>query len=182
MKSTKYTTKFIGILILTAYLMLTKEFTNSKIIVFLTDILSGLSVIGIPILLKPYLQKTNKLFFNTYLGLKFIESILMILGGIFFLNTSLQFIRNWIYESPHLFTFIIGGFLFYWLLLKSKLIPKFISIWGLVAIFSLALKTILGFLSITNPIIDTLLLLIIANEVFLAIWLMTKGLKVKNTV
>jgi hypothetical protein len=178
--TTKKVSILVGILILTAYLMLTGEFTDSKLIILFTDIISGLSVIGIPILLKPFLQKDYKPLFSGYFFLKIIEGALMILGGILFLSNSLHIYRDWIYEAPHLFTFITSGFMFYWLLYKSNLVPKFISIWGMVAIFSLFIQAVLGFIGLSHPIIEALLILIITNEVFLAFWLMIKGFNQTN--
>jgi hypothetical protein len=99
----------------------------------------------------------------------------MVSGGIFYLFTSFEHLRDSIYNGIHLYVFILSGFLFYFLLFKSKLVPHFISVWGIIAILMLLVRTALNILGIVSPIVDSFLILIIANEIFLAIWLMIKG-------
>jgi hypothetical protein len=168
---------FVGILILVAYGVLVSSLTQSKIIVMLADTISGLAVIGIAVLMFPLFKQLNKSFSLGYLILKYAEGILMIIAGLLFLSTSLQYMRDIIYNGFHVYVFIIGGFMFYYLLYKSKLIPRFISIWGALGTFALAISTLLNLVNIHYLIIDYLLVLIITNEIFLAIWLMIKGFK-----
>jgi hypothetical protein len=178
-KDSKKAARLAGLFIISAYGVLVSETTQSSLVVMFFDVISGLSVIGIAILLFPFFRKTNKQLSKTYLSLKWTEGLLMIFGGIIFLF-GCEDGRDILYEGLHLWVFILGGFVLYYLFLKSKLIPKFISMWGLLAIFSLLIKTALEFLNIYNPLLDALLILIITNEVSLAIWLITKGLKTKN--
>ena len=114
-----------GILILMAYSMLASEVTDSKLIVLITDIISGFSVIGIATIFFTFFKQIAKPLSISYLSIKLIEGILMIVGGIFFIFN--QGIREWIYESIHLYTFIVGGYLLYILLYKTQIVPKFIS-------------------------------------------------------
>ena len=99
----------------------------------------------------------------------------MIIAGVLFLNNSSQYFREWIYNGIQSYTFISSAFIFYYLLYKTKLVPRYISIWGAVAIFALFIKTILSFFGLIFPILDIMLILIITNEIFLAVWLMVKG-------
>lgn len=165
----------VGILILVAYGVLASSLTQSKIIVMIADIVSGIAVIGIAILMFPLFKQSNKSLSIGYLILKYAEGILMIIAGILFLSTSLQYLRDIIYNNMHIYVFIISGFMFYYLLYKSKLVPKFISIWGALGIFALMVSTLLKLINIHYLMIDYLLVLIITNEVFLVIWLMIKG-------
>ncbi len=174
-KPYKHTPTFVGILILVAYSMLANLFTGNKIVVLLADVVSGLAVIGIPTLLFSYFQKVNKNLTLAYFLLKLCEGLLMILGGFLFLTEGTQIWREWIYNNIHLHVFTISGFLFYYLFYKSKLIPRFISIWGGMAIFTLLLRIVLGFFGLQYAVIDAMLILIVANEFFLAGWLIKKG-------
>ena len=70
---------------------------------------------------------------------------------------------------------VVSAFMFYYLLYKSELVPRFISLWGALGIFFLLISTIFKLLDMPYPMLDYLLILIITNEFFLAIWLMTKG-------
>jgi hypothetical protein len=173
--SDKTRSVLVGILILVAYGVLASSLTQSKIIVMLADMISGLAVIGIAVLMFPLFKQLNKFLSLGYLILKYAEGILMIIAGLLFLNTSLQYMRDTIYNGFHVYIFIISGFMFYYLLYKSELVPRFISIWGATGIFALLVSTLLTLVNINYPMIDYLLALIITNEVFLAIWLMIKG-------
>jgi hypothetical protein len=53
--------------------------------------------------------------------------------------------------------------------------PRFISVWGLVACCALLIVNATKLLGVSYPALDALMLLIMTNEVFLAIWLMVKG-------
>lgn len=176
MNNPKNTAKIVGILILTAYGVLVSEFVESKYIVFIADVISGFSVIGIAVLLSAYFKPVNKNLTLVYLGVKILEGLLMVVGGFAYLFINLQYLRAAIYDGIHTYAFIIGGYLLYYLIIKSKIVPKFIGIWGLLAISALLLTTILKFLGISYPsALDGLLVLIITNEVFMAFWLLIKG-------
>jgi len=84
-------------------------------------------------------------------------------------------LREVIYENIHIYVFIISAFIFYYLLFKLEIVPKFISIWGAAGIVALLTSTLLHLANLNYPLIDYLLVLVITNEVFLAIWLMVKG-------
>jgi len=173
----------VGIFILTAYSMLLGLATDSKLIVMSVDVISGLSVIAISILMFPLFKKINKPASIAYLISKFIEGGIMVIAGLLFLNNSLQSMRSEIYEGAQLHAFIISSFIFYYLLYKSELVPRFISIWGALGIFTLLVSTALKIADMSYPMIDYLLILIITNEIFLAFWLMIKGFdkrKIKN--
>ncbi len=71
----------------------------------------------------------------------------------------------------------LGALLLYYSLYQSKLLPRFISVWGLIAA---ALILILNLLLTFNLEVGTSIVLIfalpmISNEIFLAIWLIVKG-------
>jgi len=165
----------VGVFILVAYGVLASAITQSKIIVMLSDIISGLAVIGIAVLMFPLFKSLSKSMSMSYLVSKYLEGVLMIIAGTVFLFSSIQPVRDSIYNSIHLYIFIASGFLFYYLLYKSELVPRFISIWGTAGIFALLVSTALKLFSIQYVAIDYFLVLIITNEIFLAIWLMTKG-------
>jgi hypothetical protein len=70
--------------------------------------------------------------------------------------------------------FCLSATMFYYLLLKSNLLPRFISIWGLVGVILLFIEimsNIFGF-SVGGIMI---MLPMGLNEIFLGIWLIAKG-------
>ena len=74
----------------------------------------------------------------------------------------------------------LGGLMFYPLLYQSKLIPRFISVWGIIGDISILTAGVLGMFGL-NPTFSTILIFlglpIAANEMFLAVWLIVKGFK-----
>jgi predicted membrane channel-forming protein YqfA (hemolysin III family) len=105
-----------GVFIIVVYGVLVSSITQSKIMVMFADVISGLAVIGIAVLMYPLFKETNKQFSKGYLFLKYAEGISMIIGGILFLSTSLQYTRGIIYEDFHVYVFIISAFMFYYIL------------------------------------------------------------------
>jgi hypothetical protein len=164
---------YVGIMILTAYGVLVSSMTQAKIPVLLADVISGLSVIGISVLMYPLFKVINKIFSQAYLALKYIEGLLMIIAGFVFLASANT--RDIIYNDIYIYVFILGAFVFYYLLYLSKFVPRFISVWGLLGTATLALSTGLKLFGQNFPVLDYFLVLIIANEVFLAGWLIVKG-------
>jgi hypothetical protein len=171
--STRKRAVYVGLMILLAYGVLVSSVTQVKWPVFLADAISGLSVIMIAVLMFPLFKVFNKKFSQVYLVLKFIEGLLMIVAGFVFLASSN--IRDIIYNDIHVYVFILGSLVFYYLLYLSKLIPRFISIWGLSGITALVLSTGLNLFGQSFPVLNYFLVLIITNEVFLAGWLIIKG-------
>ena len=117
----------------------------------------------------------NKRINYAYLVSRFIEGILMIVGGIFILNPSLEIYREIIYRDIQIYFFISGALFFYILLYRTQVISKFISVWGIIATLILFTVTIIKLFGFDLPIFQVLLLPIILNELFLSVWLMIKG-------
>jgi len=178
--SNKQRASLVGIFILVAYSMLTYSVTKNIAWGFITDILSGLAVIGIPILMFPIFNiNDNKRIYYAYLASRLIEGILMIIGGFIILFPSLESHRELIYNNIHIYFFISGAIFFYILFYRTQVIPRFIPIWGIIATLILFIITIIKLFGLDLPIFQILLLPIILNEIFLAVWLMIKGVNTK---
>jgi len=168
-----------GILILLAYTMLTYTITGNKPLGVATDILSGLSVIGIPLLMWP-IFRLHKALNIAYMAARFVEGVLMIIGGVFILSPTLKPYRNGIYEHIHIYFFILGAVFFYTLLYRTHAVPRFISVWGGLATLALLLVTVIKLFGVQYAPLDALVIPLVLNEVFLAGWLMMKGLGGKS--
>lgn len=164
---------YVGIMILLAYGVLVSGMTQAKAPVLIADVISGLSVIGIAVLMYPLFKTYNKPASQAYLSLRFIEGLLMLIAGFVFLTSPAT--RGMIYDDIQIWPFIFGAFAFYYLLYQSKLVPRFISVWGFAGTAFLTLTTVLKLFGQSIPVLDYFLVLIITNELFLAIWLMAKG-------
>lgn len=168
----------VGVLILLAYSMLIYPLTQNKALGFITDIFSGLAVIGIPLLMFPLFNSSvNRTLNYLYLISRLVEGMLMIAGGFLILISFLEPWRDRIYSDIHIYFFISGAIFFYILLYRTKVIPRFISVWGLAAALLLLIITILRLFGINSTLLDVLLAPMILNELFLAIWLIIRGFK-----
>jgi hypothetical protein len=74
------------------------------------------------------------------------------------------------------FAFSLGAFMYYYLFFQSRLIPRWLSGWGIVAVILMMTACVLALFS-DNPVTGyTLLVLPIAlQEMVLAVWLIVKG-------
>jgi len=71
------------------------------------------------------------------------------------------------------FFYCLSALLFYYVLYKTKLVPRFISVWGLIG----------AVMAFTTPFLGTLLGVPMGlNEIFLGVWLIVKGFKNYNVV
>jgi len=74
--------------------------------------------------------------------------------------------------------FPLGALMFYYVLYRSRLIPRWISGWGLIAVALFIAEALLNLFGVITPdsIIQTLLVLPMAvQEMVMAIWLIVKG-------
>jgi len=179
MDSNRKTAIIVGALILIAYGVLASSITESKITVMFFEAISGVAVILIAVLMFPLFKPYNEKASFCYIVFRSIEGGLMIIAGILFLSHSNLFlgIRDGIYVG-HGYIFAIAALFFYYLLYQSKLIPRWLSVWGFIAAILLILANLLEITGLL-PGLMFLYLPIILNEVVLAIWLIFKGFNLK---
>lgn len=174
-KSQRKSAVIVGVLILIGYGVLFSGGLE-PLIVMLIELISGVAVIGIAFIMFPILKPHNKRLTLGYVVSKVVEGAILIIGGILLLSlsTTLLEVRDWIYVSQA-YIFILGALIFYYLLYRSKLIPRFISVWGVIAAIMLLVGNLLEIMGFSPEMLIFLYLPIMLNEVFLAIWLIVKG-------
>jgi len=75
--------------------------------------------------------------------------------------------------------FGLGGLMYYWVFYRSRLVPRWLSAWGLLAVISLmvsGLLVMLGVIESMSPPQLVLALPIALQEMVLAVWLIAKGI------
>lgn len=161
----------------------------------LLELINGIAVLGIAVILYPLLKKYNEAIALGYLAFRVLEcgmQVAMDMAPLSLLTLSQKYIETGAKETLQFETlgalylaerdaaalmllifFVAGAVLFYYLLYRSQLVPRFISIWGVIALVLIVTMNILD-LNI-NTIGIFFALPIMANEIFLAIWLIVKG-------
>lgn len=172
--------------------------TNSDMVILamLLDLLCGAAVFGIAILFYPILKKASERIALWYVGQRLTEFVGFMVGGLILLTVlkiGTQIGSASLSEKEHLETvayslrnargniqdislliYCLGALSLYGLLFYIKLIPRFISVWGFVAV-------ILLFIEILSNVYGTsiggmmIMMPLGLNEVFLGIWLIAKG-------
>jgi hypothetical protein len=158
------------------------------------EIINSLAVICIAVILFPILKLNNEGIAIGYVGFRIIESIFCIISAIIplsLINLSEEYLKSGNSPAPYFqilgnlliavrsnltellvtLFFSLGALLFYSILYKTVLIPKFISVWGFIGVV-----LILSLIFFRSDIIINMILNlpIILNEIFLGIWLIVK--------
>ena len=172
--SERKTAIIAGALILIAYSVLASFILESLIIILLLELISGAAVIGLAVLIFPILKPHNKNLTLVYTVIKIIEGVLIIVATILLLSSRLE-VRDWIFVISA-YIFGIRFLMLSYLLYQSKLVPRFIAVWGLIASIVLIVASLINMIA-GNTVIPFIFshLPVILNELFLAIWLIVKG-------
>lgn len=163
----------------------------------LLELVNGIAVLGIAVTMYPLLKKYNEAIALGYVAFRVLEcgmQIAMDMSPLSLLALSQNYIETGAKDPLQFETlgalylaernaaafmlmifFVVGAMLFYYLLYRSQLVPRFISIWGVIGLVLIVTMNILGN---QNMI---LALPIIGNEIFLAVWLLIKGFSPSTT-
>ena len=169
------------------------------IIGILLEFICAPAIVLIPIMLFPILKKYNESIALGYVGFRFLEGILfifMVIKSLSLISLSQEYLNSGAGDASYFQTlgnsiqaenywatliyiivFTLGALMFYYLLSKSKLIPQFISVWGLVAAALLLTGALVGMLGLI-PLLKVMIFFgppIALNEITLAVWLIVKG-------
>jgi hypothetical protein len=157
--------------------------------------------IGIAILLYPVLKKHDQWLAFGFAGFRIVSGVFSVIGVIFLLlllalsqefvkagtqSTSyfqtmgvlLQTGRDLVNHVATILSVCISSLMYYFILFRTKLVPRWLSGWGLVGIVFTCGASLLFFfriLSIITPIYIALNIPIALQEIVLAIWLIVKG-------
>jgi hypothetical protein len=78
-------------------------------------------------------------------------------------------------STLHMLAFCFGGILFYYLLYKSGIVPRGLSLWGLITVFPCLIGTLLAIFDYQVPFL--VYLPYAPFELVIAVWILVKGLK-----
>ena len=86
--------------------------------------------------------------------------------------------RQWLHGLVGPLTFALGAFLYYWVLFSSRLIPRWLSGWGIIAIGLNVFSTIYGAVAADfglSSVSTAINIPILLQELVLAVWLIAQG-------
>jgi hypothetical protein len=177
------------------YLTKASENENQVIIGALLVLIDSVAVAGIAIVIYPILKKHNETLALGYVGARIAEGVLFIVNVITILTLltlSKEFMKagapdvsyyqtlgtlllaagDWAFLLGFGLAFTLSALILNFVLYQSKLVPRWLSGWGLIGAASLYAYYLLQFFSIKQEI---LFLPIAVQEMVFAVWLIVKG-------
>ena len=172
------------------------ENENQVLIGVLLELTWAASAVGITVLMFPILKKHNESLALGYVGARIFEGFIATVGaisGLLLITLSQEFVnavapdatyfqalgalllaaRDWAWWIGPMLVFALSALIFNYLLYQSKLIPRWLSVWGLIGGTLLLAEGLLGMFDLT--ISAYLAAPIGVQEMVLAAWLIIKG-------
>lgn len=183
------------------YLEITYPNRTTVIVGVLLEFICVLAMPLIPVFAYPVLKKYNEALAIGYIVFRALEGVILIavaeinklsligvseaylkgdVDAAYFeaIGASIQANTYWGDTAGLIYNlvFIGGGLMFYWVLYQSRLIPRWMAAWGLIADVMLLSGVLLSpFMEITLVIELVVVLPIAAQEMVMALWLIVKG-------
>jgi len=164
----------------------------------LVDMLTALGVIFLGAMLFITLRRQNEKMALTALGFYILEGALLAasrIGSFSLLKLSQEYASSgqpealpvfgkialeaadYIGDTLHVLAFCLGAILFYVLLYQSKVVPRWLSLWGLIAVIPVLVGTLTAIFDVHLPFL--FFLPYFPFELVIAIWILIKGVDEK---
>jgi hypothetical protein len=182
------------------YLIQISANENLMIIASLLVLISAFASASIAIWLYPILKKHHKALTLGSVGFRLMEGMLYIIGVVALLSlltlsqeyikagasnaslyqlsgTLLQTVKTWAGQLGVL-AFTAGGMMYYYVFYQSKLIPRWLSGWGFLGVALTLVSAVLAIFGLLIPLSTVFILfnlVILVQEMVLAVWLIFKG-------
>lgn len=182
------------------YLLNIHENENDVVVAALFELALAASMIGIGSLMFPILRKQVEGLALAYAGIRLMEAAFVVLATVSLLlmltmgkeyaagtlnpadsqsiGTLLQALRDWSYLFGTLIFLGLGSMILNYLLYGSRLVPRWISVWGLLGAVGILLYGVMGLFGTDTNAFDATSLLaapLAVQEMVLAAWLIIKG-------
>ena len=180
------------------YLLTVSANETQVIIGVLLELTNAAAVVGIAVVLFPVIKKYGEALALGYVGIRIVEAAILIgavVSPLLLITLSQEYATAATSDASYFQTlgtlvtaarahtagllvpifFSLGAVLFYYLLYRSRLVPRFISVWGFIAAALVLAWNLLETFGISISAGMVFGLPIILNEVFLGIWLIVKG-------
>ncbi|MFZ6029599.1 MAG: DUF4386 domain-containing protein [Chloroflexota bacterium] len=183
------------------YLSLMAAHSNDVLLFALSVIVMGLACAGIGISMYPILKPHGEALAMGVVGFRVMEGTLQLASAIstavllalseefvragspvasFFQPTAaiIMSVREWMSNGFYLFPWCVAAFIYYTVFYRTRLLPRWLSAWGLLALLLMltgALAGMFGLVDAFSPPQMLLMLPIMVQEMVLAVWLIVKG-------
>jgi Domain of unknown function (DUF4386) len=183
------------------YLVQVSMNPNRIIIGALFVLTMGLALAMVPVMMFPILKSYNAALAVGYLvfrgALEAVTYLVFVIGWLSLPLISQEFIKASATEASFFqslgdlvpeahgqishvlaIVFIPGALMFYYVLYQSKLVPRWLSGWGLLAAIPYFVSGVLGLFTLPGPMGTLLMILVLpmaAQEMVLAVWLIARG-------
>jgi hypothetical protein len=172
------------------------ENQTQVVMAVLLEMVNGLAVIGIAVGLYPLFRSKYESLALGYVALRIVEAVVIFaavisplvfialgqeyagstdLAGLAPIGESLLAVRTLLVGQITGIFFSLAALLLFYLLFQTKLVPRFISIWGLISVALVFAWNVIELIGISISFGMILAIPMILNEIFLAIWLIIKG-------
>ena len=178
------------------YLVTLSENENQVITGMYIELIWALAVVGIPIVLFPILKKYNEVLARLFYSFRFIEALSTIEHSLILLTllslshefivagapdvsyfqalgTLLLEVREWVFNIGSGLIWSLSALVLNYILYRSKLVPWWLSVWGLIGSILSFVTYFLGFFSIYLS--NWFFAPIAVQEMAFAVWLIAKG-------
>lgn len=161
----------------------------------------GLALAMIPVMMFPILKSYNEILAVGYVvfrgALEAVTYLALVIGWLSLPLISQEYIKATAADASyfqslgdlvmeaheqisHILTivFILGALMFYYVLFRSKLVPRWLSGWGLLAALPYFVSGVLGLFTLLSPMSSVQMVLVLPlalQEMVLAVWLIVKG-------
>jgi hypothetical protein len=163
----------------------------------LGDMVTAFGIIFLGAILFVTLRKQNEKMALVALGFYILEAVLLAVSRLLtfsFLRISqesviaghpayLQSLGNLTFETMHfgfsalaMLAFCLGAILFYYLLDKSRIVPRVLSLWGLITVFPCLIGTLSALFGYQVPFL--IYLPYAPFEFVIGVWILVKGIKI----
>ena len=183
------------------YLTAVSANENQVLIAVIFELIAAVSIFSIAVMLFPILKKQTESLALEYVGFRLIEAVFTIVGALSLLSlltlsqkyvaggldasyyqplgTVLLGLRTWSNFYWAALIFGLGSLTLNYVLYQSKLVPRVISVWGLIGAALIVLYAVLSLFVLKTGLISTtwtvLAVPIAVQEMVFAVWLIVKG-------
>jgi hypothetical protein len=164
----------------------------------LLELINCIAVVGIAAMLFPLMKGHNEALAAGYLGTRVVEAIVLsiaVISPLLLVTLSREYLAAGALDAAYFQTagtlviaarghlaslltpifFSLAALLLYYFLYQSRLVPRFIPVWGFIAVASLFTWNMLEAFGISVSAGMVFALPMILNEILLGIWLIVKG-------